>query len=143
MSVTFKGIADPEYILTIADEHIIRLERPRLVKERVKLESMNSISYIDRFVWQPVVLLIDRNAPDAECMFGLQTARQLSAFKQTDAGDIKPFEFTTHLDFDFDEGVISDTLTGCFISNISWLNFDIVGESQQIEITLCYKNYTP
>lgn len=143
MTITFKGIADPGYTLVVDDKHVISYTRPVLVVEDVKVESFNFVSYYKRPRFKDVVILLDANAPQVERLFGLQIARQLSIFEQTGYENIKPYKFDTSLEFDFEDFQVTDQLQGCFISDIQWIDLDVVGEQQQIQIILRYDNYTP
>lgn len=142
MTITFKGIADPSYTLVVDNEHVISYTRPVLVMEDVKIESFNNVTYHKTPMYKDVVLLIDADAPQAERLIGLQVARQISYFEQTNSKEIKPYKFDVVFEFDFDEGKIIDKLHGCFLANLEWNDMDVIGDSKQIQITLRYDNYT-
>lgn len=133
--------------------NVVSVSRPSVASSPVAVHSYNSVAYYGaKPEFSEIELVLRDDITNAVArLVGYQEQKQMNHFQQTSAAAGSQYKFVTLIDTldgsasgsDDDSVLETWTLEGCFLSNITWDQFDYSSsDPMQISLTIRYDNAT-
>ena len=129
-------------------QNVMTCTRPKITYEEVKLDSYNSVAWIQgKHLFEPIEIKIRDDITNAVVSsVGAQVQKQMNHFEQTSAvaGINYKFSMEIHsLDGTDNEQLESWVLDGCWITSVQYDEGDYaVGDAQAVTLSIRYDNAT-
>jgi len=132
--------------LSAMTQNAVKCSRPKITYESIKLDSYNSVSWIQgKHTWEAIELTLRDDITSAvTSLVGAQVQLQMNHFEQTSA--VAGINYKFAMSIDTLDGTTNDALStwdleGCWLTGVQYPEGDYTsGESCMIVLTIQYDN---